>query len=79
METEQTLDPVVETDHAQYVREIAGTQSTSNQTTPEVKSEESKAVEVVEVDDESIDESSDTTSRTSTRLVKFQLFETKAV
>ena len=30
-------------------------------------------------DDESIDESRDTTSRTSTRLVKFQLFETKAV
>lgn len=30
-------------------------------------------------DDESIDESRDTTSRTSTRLVKFQLFETKTV
>jgi len=30
-------------------------------------------------DDEPIDESRDTISRTSTRLVKFQLFETKAV
>jgi hypothetical protein len=30
-------------------------------------------------DGESIDESRDTTSRTSTRLVKFQLFETKTV
>ena len=30
-------------------------------------------------DDESIDESRDTTSQTSTRLVKFQLFETKTV
>lgn len=29
--------------------------------------------------EESIDESRDTTSRTSTRLVKFQLFETKTV
>jgi hypothetical protein len=65
----------VETDHLQYSREVAGAESTSNQTTSEVKAEESKGYE----DQESADESRDTTSRTSTRLVKFQLFETKAV
>ena len=44
-------------------------------TAPEVKQEESNPSE----DDDSIDETRDTTSRTSTRLVKFQLFETKVV
>jgi hypothetical protein len=43
--------------------------------TPVIKAEESKEVN----SDDSIDESQDTTSRTSTRLVRFQLFETKAV
>lgn len=42
---------------------------------PPVKHEESKVAE----DDESLDERRDTTSRISTRLVKFQVFETKSV
>ena len=42
---------------------------------PPVKHEESKVVE----DDESLDERRDTTSRIGTRLVKFQVFETKSV
>ena len=48
-----------------------------NEANPEAKPGESKATD--DVDSDSVDESRDTTSRTSTRLVKFQLFETKAV
>ena len=77
MENEQ-IDPF-ETNSVQSVREtehLPPNESASNEAIPQVKPEESVAVEE---DLESIDESRDTTSRTSTRLVKFQLFETKAV
>jgi hypothetical protein len=40
---------------------------------------EPKVEEVLLDDDVSIDDDRDTTTRTSTRLVKFQLFETKSV
>ena len=66
MENDQVMDPL-ETDTPHASRE-------SNQATSEVKPEEPKREGPG--DDESIDESGDTTG---TRLVKFQLFETKAV
>jgi hypothetical protein len=77
MENEQ-IDPF-ETNGVQSVREtehLTPNESASNEAIPQVQPEESVAVEE---DLDSIDESRDTSSRTSTRLVKFQLFETKAV
>ena len=77
MENEQ-IDPF-KTNGVQSVREaeqLTPNESASNEAIPQVKPEESVAVEE---DLDSIDESRDTSSRTSTRLVKFQLFETKAV
>jgi hypothetical protein len=77
MENEQ-MSKSVETDNSQrtdgtdHSTQIG---STGDEITPDVKPEDSKGEE----DDVSADESRDTTSRTSTRLVKFQLFETKAV
>lgn len=49
--------------------------STNKERPPVVEAEESKDVKSEEL----MDESRDTTHRTSTRLVRFQLFETKAV
>jgi len=68
------LEPV-ETGHLQSLQEVTGSESTSNQAIPEVKAGESKGDE----DQESADQTRDATSKTSTRLVKFQLFETKSV
>jgi hypothetical protein len=76
MENDQMIDPP-ESDTPQPSKESTTRDSTSNKTVSEVKPEESKREGLG--DDESIDESSDTASRTSTRLIKFQLFETKAV
>ena len=75
MENEQ-VDPL-ETNVVRETEHIVANESAGYETRPGVKSEESKAVG--EEDANSIDESKDTNSRTSTRLVKFQLFETKAV
>jgi hypothetical protein len=75
MENEQ-IDPL----NTHVVREaenLASGEPASNETIPVVRPEASQPVE--QGDPDSIDESRDTASRTSTRLVKFQLFETKAV
>jgi hypothetical protein len=53
---------------------LNGVEPSENQSALEPKLEEAR------IDDEvSIDDDRDTTTRTSTRLVKFQLFETKSV
>src|SRR5277367_4992102 len=81
MDSEPHSKPVDE-DNSQPVQEADSSPGADNPPTNHIDRDflkEKPPPQSEAEDEESIDESRDTTSQTSTRLVKFQLFETKTV